>query len=352
MPMPSTDPLRRRVGRPRFRRHTTSLAIGGAGSIAVVHALAAKSAGWRTTAVASAGGRSARHLAGQLDARPVRPEQLPAGADVLVVASPPDAHVDLALRGIEAGALVLVEKPLATTLADADRLVEAVDGSTRVRVAENLLHSPAWRRWREERPALGQLGHLSARALQPSPDWGHFARPLSAGGVLFDLGPHPLALALESASSPVTGVRAELASDRDDGADDRASVEIDLATGTTATVELRWGGDEVAWDVQAAGADGSLRLELLPNLELTRNGQPLALTRRHDGADHRLEDLGYVDQLLDLVDDPDVGQDVESARRILEVICAAYTSAGTGGTTVPIPFDGDRAATPMQLWRA
>ncbi len=356
--MPPTEPLRRRLRRRLSGRGTmagrTTLAIGGAGSIAVVHSLAAMAAGWRTTVVASAGGSSARHLAGQLDARRVRPDQLPAGADVLVVASPPHAHVDLALQGLEAGARVLVEKPVAPTLADADRLVDAVASCgdpDRLRVAENLLHAPAWRRWRSERPALGQLGHLSARALQPAPDWGHFTRRLTSGGVLFDLGPHPIALVLETASSVPTGVRAELESNRDDGADDRAVVEIDLTTGTVATVELRWGGDEVAWDVQAAGPDGSLRLELLPNLELTRDGHPLELVRRHDPVDPRLEDLGYVDQLLDLVDDPDIGQDVATARHVLELICAAYASAGAGGTTVPLPFTGDRRATPMQLWR-
>ena len=45
----------------------TTVALAGAGAIAVVHALAAPSAGCRVTAVASAGGSSARHLAGQLD---------------------------------------------------------------------------------------------------------------------------------------------------------------------------------------------------------------------------------------------------------------------------------------------
>src|SRR4051794_27368919 len=105
-----------------FRRdRPTTVALAGAGYIAVVHALAAQAAGWKVRAVASAGGTSARHLAGELDARKVSPEALPDGADVLIVATPPASHVPLVLQGLAAGATVLVEKPLATTLAGADR---------------------------------------------------------------------------------------------------------------------------------------------------------------------------------------------------------------------------------------
>lgn len=347
-------PIGRWARRPNLHRRSPTLAIAGAGWIAVVHALAAAAAGWRVTAVASAGGRSARHLAGELDARRVRPADLPAGADVLVVATPAQAHVDLAIQGLDAGAHVLVEKPLATSLADADRLVAAVarhGAPTRLRVAENLLHAPAWRRWRAERPALGQLGHLSARTIQPTPTWGHFARPLPAGGALFDLGPHAVALVLEAAAAAPTAVRARLSSDRSDGADDHARVEIDFDTDVTASIEVRWGGNAAIWDVQAAGADGSLRLELLPNLELTRDGRSLHIDQRHDVVDSRIEEFGYVDQLLDLLGDTDVGQDVGEARHVLEVICAAYASAGAGGSTVQLPFAGQRDAAPMELWR-
>lgn len=47
--------------------------------------------------------------------------------DAVTVAVPTAAHADVALRFIERGVSVLVEKPLATTVAEADRLVEAAD---------------------------------------------------------------------------------------------------------------------------------------------------------------------------------------------------------------------------------
>ncbi len=334
------------------RRRAPSVSLGGAGYIAVVHALAAQAAGLDVRAVASAGGSSARHLAGELDARRCRPEELPAGADLLVVASPPDAHPELALQGLAAGARVLVEKPITSTLADADRLVEAARRPGAVLLgAENLLHAPLWRALAHRRNRLGMLSHLSVRTLQPPPDWGHFTRPLAAGGVLFDLGPHPVALALAAADEPPVAVRAELSSQREDGADDDARVRLRFASGLEATLQVSWTAPEVVWDLQAASDDGVLRLELLPEVLLEQDGEPVEVPMRHRVPDPRLEQLGYVDQLLDAVADEPRGQSARDARAVLEVICAAYRSAGTG-TEVPLPFDGDRSLTPMQLWRA
>ena len=348
----------RGLGRLRRRRAGATVALGGAGYIAVVHALAAQSAGMRVTAVASNGGSSARHLAGELDARRCRPDDLPAGADVLVVATPPDHHVDLALQGLAAGAAVLVEKPLAPTLADADRLIDAArrveqaGAPVRIRCAENLVHAPFWRAALQRRPSLGPLGHLSLRTRQPPPDWGHFARPLEAGGVLFDLGPHPVALVLGLADEPVVGVSARLTSTRDDGADDDASLRIRFVSGLVAELDVSWTADTPLWDAQAASDRGVLRIELLPEVLLEHDGEPVALPSRYEVADPRLEQFGYVDQLLDLHDgSPERGQDLDAALLVLEVICAAYCSAGRDGAEVTLPFEGDRHATPMSLWR-
>ena len=48
--------------------------------------------------------------------------------DVVVVASPDHLHADQAVAAIEAGCHVLIEKPLATSVADARRIIEAAAG--------------------------------------------------------------------------------------------------------------------------------------------------------------------------------------------------------------------------------
>lgn len=327
------------------------MALAGAGSIAAVHALAADAAGLRVSAVASAGGRSARHLAGQLDARRCRPGDLPAGADLLVVATPPRHHEELALAGLAAGARVLVEKPLTTTLAAADRLVDAAGRPDAVlRCAENLLHAPAWAELVARRARLGALDHLSLRALQPPPTWGHFAEPLLDGGVLFDLGPHPVALALAVAGAGPLSVECRLGSGREDGADDDAELTIAFAGGLTAELRVSWTSPVTVWDLQAASDHGVLRLELFPNVVLEADGEPVAVAPRHPGAEAGLERFGYVAQLADLAGADPAGQTAAAARQVLEVICAAYASAGRGGSPIELPFAGDRHATPLELW--
>lgn len=355
-----------------------TVALAGAGAIATVHALAAPTAGCRIVAVASAGGTSARHLAGQLDdrhrhaVRAVTIDELPAGADLLVVASPPDTHAALALAGLAAGADVLVEKPFTTTLAEADRLVVAAgtaglsddphSSPPVLRCAENLLHAPAWAALTSHRERMGPLQHLSARTLQPPPTWGHFTRPLTAGGVVLDLGPHPIALVMEIAGEPVAAVAASLRSTRDDGADDDATLRIRFASGMTASMDVSWTNSDVEWSLQAASADGVARLELFPDVLVELDGEPVAVADRYPGAaDPALERMGYIDQLVDTVAAADgrsaPGQSAEAARDVLEVICAAYASAGSAasddelGPEVPVPFDGDRSLTPQQLWR-
>src|SRR5438445_8986604 len=50
---------------------------------------------------------------------------LDAGVDAIHVLTPPSSHVALTLRALERGCHVLVEKPLATSAEDCDRIAEA-----------------------------------------------------------------------------------------------------------------------------------------------------------------------------------------------------------------------------------
>jgi predicted dehydrogenase len=57
--------------------------------------------------------------------------------DVVVVATPPDAHVEPCLRALAAGCHVLCEKPLAPSLDDVDRILRAAEDAARL-VSVNL----------------------------------------------------------------------------------------------------------------------------------------------------------------------------------------------------------------------
>jgi scyllo-inositol 2-dehydrogenase (NADP+) len=146
------------------------------------------------------------------------------GVDVLVVASPNDSHAELALAGLAAGLHVVVDKPLAVTAADAQRLVDA--GRERVTVFHN-------RRWDGDfltvqrllrEGALGAVTRFESRfeRFRPQIKEGWRELPGVGGGVLLDLGSHLVDQALVLFGPPES-VYAEVRTRRPD-----AHVEDDV----------------------------------------------------------------------------------------------------------------------------
>ncbi len=76
--------------------------------------------------------------------------------DVASICTYTDTHADYAVAALEAGCHVFVEKPLATTVADADRVVAAARANGRKLVVGYILrHHPSWMRLISEARALG-----------------------------------------------------------------------------------------------------------------------------------------------------------------------------------------------------
>jgi UDP-N-acetyl-2-amino-2-deoxyglucuronate dehydrogenase len=110
-----------------------------------------------------------------------------------IVCTPHDRHLDDALQALAAGRHVLIEKPLARTLEDADRLIEAAARAGRVLMtAENFHFMPAFR-WVRATLEAGTLGalreiHLSSRGWRRHAGWRLGAG--AGGGALIDGGIH------------------------------------------------------------------------------------------------------------------------------------------------------------------
>lgn len=334
----------------------TAIALCGSGRITMVHALAAAALpDLRFSAVASRDPSHAVERAGQLGADACTYDHLPAGADLVVVATPPARHATDALQAMAGGAAVLVEKPLCTTLADADRLVAAAEGGGRLVYGENLVHAPAVRAAVGRARGLGPLTYVECRALQGRPDWGDFTTSAWGGGVLFDLGVHPLAVALLLAGDDaLVGVRADLRSDADVEVDTHADVWLRFASGLTAHVEASWAADAMVWDLQASSDTGVVRADLAPTIDLEHDGKPVELPATRPGVEvPQVDAFGFVDQLAEAVavaGGAPVTCGAAFGRVVLEVVCAAYASAGHGGDEVALPFAGARDRTPLQLW--
>jgi predicted dehydrogenase len=116
--------------------------------------------------------------------------------DAVAILTPTQSHAEIALAAIEAGKHVLVEKPLALSLAECDRLIESAGRSTsKVVVGFNLRWHRLVRRAREVLNS-GALGRIKAirsaythdRTGETAPDW-HRKLELG-GGVSFNEGVH------------------------------------------------------------------------------------------------------------------------------------------------------------------
>lgn len=114
--------------------------------------------------------------------------------DVVIVATPPETHADLCVRCLEAGAHLIVEKPFAETVADADRVLAAsATAGKRVAVNHQFVEAPifravieAARRGDYGRLAFGQVWQLMDLAPWDEPTaWraGMARRTLLEGGV-------------------------------------------------------------------------------------------------------------------------------------------------------------------------
>lgn len=333
--------------------------------VAGIHAAACQSLEWRVAAVASRNTARANDLASTVHATATTFEHLLANnqGDIAIVATPPTAHVDAAVALLDAGYHVVVEAPLACTLADADRLIEAEERLGRpVLYSEHLAAAPVVEGLLVRVGGIGALTHLSARATQPPPSW----RPADGidahwgGGALFDLGAHPVGLALRTAAESGAGRPVSLSAVIVDAETrhEHGTINLRFESGLVATILARWQpGSTPDWDLQASSASAVLRAELYPSPTLEHNGDPLPMGMPIRPAGPSLvDDYGYSPQLKRFWTNIRTGRPVPATsrlgRQVLDVICAAHWSAGRNAIHVPLPFAGPRDQTPAQLFDA
>ncbi len=136
--------------------------------------------------------------------------------DLLAVITPHNTHADLAVRCLEAGRHVVVEKPMALTTEECDRMIAAARDSD---VLLSTYHNRHWdgcvlRATRQlvGEGIVGEIYRIEAHmgGYRRPGDWWRARRPVS-GGILYDWGVHLLEYSLQllpgAKMSEVSGFR-------------------------------------------------------------------------------------------------------------------------------------------------
>ncbi|MGH7863472.1 MAG: Gfo/Idh/MocA family protein [Candidatus Binataceae bacterium] len=255
------------------------IAISGAGAIAErAHIPALKTvAAARIVAIHSRTREKAENLASSLFAASDRPRVYDAydqmltreRPDAVCVLTPNRHHREYASKAIAAGSHVLVEKPMAPTVADCRIMVDAAQRAGRVlMVAMQRRYGPyevAVKR-AIDAGAIGRPTFIRARLAHGGPDtWAPgqrwFYDPVEAGGgAMLDLGVHVADLALwlmgEAASvvGQVAKVRPEIQ------VDDSGAMVVTFRSGALGVIEASWSSTPGLSSMEIYGSAGRILL--------------------------------------------------------------------------------------------
>jgi predicted dehydrogenase len=155
--------------------------------------------------------------------------------DAVIVATPPRTHHPIVKAAIEAGKHVLVEKPLATTTADALDLVERAEDRGRVLMpGHTFCYSPSVNKVRDliREDVLGEVYFVTSSRMnlgKYQPD-----------GVIMDLAPHDLSILLYWLEQPIVEVAATARSIFQAEIPETAFITLTFEGGAQANVQISW----------------------------------------------------------------------------------------------------------------
>jgi len=190
--------------------------------------------------------------------------------DVLWVCTPPLHHLDPTVAALERGLHVYLEKPIARTLADAEKIVAAAEQASVVCAVGYQWHASEL--LEETRAALAdqRVALLVGRNYGPVAARAWFMDPAQGGGQILERGSHHIdlqrAIAGEIAAVQAVAARERLA--QTEGAiDDVITLVLHFETGALGSVHSAWSrdGQPELYATDVVAADATITLELGPD---------------------------------------------------------------------------------------
>lgn len=185
-------------------RHTARLALIGCGAIAEVNFIPAlKHLRHKPELIVDVNQARAKRFAASLRCRAAG--ELDAvdrsSIDAAIVALPNALHAPVAISLLERGIHVLIEKPMATSTGDCQRMIAAAEAANlRLAVGHMYRFNPAylWMKTLADSGILGSIRNIELRTggpfAWPLKSLGLWQKAMAGGGVLIDLGIHFLDL--------------------------------------------------------------------------------------------------------------------------------------------------------------
>lgn len=186
-------------------------------------------------------------------------KELVSSVEAVAFAVPPAIQAPLAVQAARAGRHLILEKPIAATVEEAEQLVAAADDAAVATIVVFVRRfATSTIEWLDELQRTGGWSGATARWLSGSLLGGEYSRSAwrHEGGALVDVGPHVLDL-LDAALGEVTGV---LAAHR--GEPDMWQVVLSHASGatSTATMSMRIPVRPSVCDIAVYGQNGYRQL--------------------------------------------------------------------------------------------
>ena len=180
--------------------------------------------------------------------------------DLVSVVVPTQLHREVALDVVEAGAHLLVEKPIASTVEDGQAIVEAAARrGVKLTVGHVERFNPAIieLKRRLERGELGRVFAIHARRMGPFPDW------VRDVGVVVDLATHDLDIMRWLLGQTVERVHAETARHIHASHEDLVSGLLRFADGTIGVLEVNWLTPTKVRELSVTGEQGMFLVNYL-----------------------------------------------------------------------------------------
>ena len=276
--------------------------------------------------------------------------------DAVYLATPNFDHVDLAVRTLDAGVHLLLEKPMAVSVEECERIIAASERSgAKLMIAYRLHHEPGTLKAFEVARS-GQLGHLryfNSSFSQPVNYQNHRAKSGYWAGPVPDMGPYPIntvrnLFTSEPIEVSAMGVRTDPERFRD--FEDQVAVNLKFPGERIATMLMSYSGADLE-DYRIVGTLGDLYSSPAFGMSVAmKHITTINKSKSEDSfpkTDHFGGELKYFSDCI--LEDKHPEADGEEGMLDIRVIAAVERALATGQPQTLEPYSRKRRPTEEQV---